>query len=77
MKESDKVICINNIDYIDENVLVSITIDKQYEVIETYYDDNYSCIKIIDDAGYRQRYLMKRFITVSDKRENILNELGI
>lgn len=75
IRKGDKIIAIDNIDYIDKTETVSITLGKYYDVIETYYDDHFSCVLIIDDKNYTQRYLMTRFISLSDKREEILNTI--
>lgn len=75
LKEGEPVICINNDDYIDINLKVHITIGKQYEVIETYYDGDYSCVRILDDQNIRQRYLMNRFISITKQREDKINSI--
>lgn len=70
-----KVICIDDVTDILKfgHGKKELTRCKEYEILTKFNKH----ISIINDLGYRDEYLLSRFVTRDEFREIKLNELGI
>lgn len=76
-----RVICVNNIDYInyhDDKVITKfdLTIGKEYDAyIAIYESDSYYVVK--NDSGTKDPYPLTFFMTLEEYRNKKLGEIGI
>ena len=70
-----KVICIDDVTDILKfgHGKKELTRYKEYEILTKFNNH----ISIINDLGYRDEYLLSRFVTIDEFREIRLKELGI
>ena len=73
-----KVICKSTKDYSDDLFWQgSLTIGKEYDILDTKLYISPSEYMIMNDYGFEHLYPVKCFITKQELREEKLNELGI
>ena len=75
MRVGDKIVCINIDGCLRKNLsrLRNLTLNKVYTVVDMEGDNP----GIINDNGEKTFYHSSRFITVRDRRDLVLNQLGI
>lgn len=67
-KKGDTAICVIN-------SRASLTVGKEYKVVEVYIDTDYVDLVIINDKGENAWYDQMRFITKDEFRNHTLNEI--
>ena len=67
-KRGDTAVCVIN-------SRASLTVGKEYKVIEVYIDTDYVDLVIINDKGEDVWYDQMRFITKDEFRNHTLNEI--
>ena len=73
-----KVICKSTKDYSDDLFWQgSLTIGKEYDILDTKLYISPSEYMIMNDYGFEHLYPVKCFVTKQELREDKLNELGI
>jgi hypothetical protein len=67
----DKFICV------DTDRVPGLTLHKIYDGFDTYPTSEYITIQVVDDTRRVKTYKRKRFMRLSEFRQNKLKELGI
>jgi hypothetical protein len=75
MRVGDSVVCINTDGCFSKDLLPlkHLTLNKVYTVVGMYLGDP----GVINDNGEKTFYHSSRFISVSDKRDLVISQLGI
>jgi hypothetical protein len=75
MRVGDKIVCINTVGCVRKSLspLKHLTLNKVYTVVDMELDNP----GVINDNGEKTYYHKTRFISVSDRRDLFISQLGI